>query len=33
MLHLKLQLEGMVQASVARIDLIRDLLAPRLEEP
>ena len=31
--HLKLQLEGMVQASAARIDLIRDLLAPRLKEP
>ena len=33
MLHLKLQLEGMVQASAARIDLIRDLLALRLKEP
>ncbi len=31
--HLKLQLEGMVLASAARIDLIRDLLAPRLKEP
>ena len=33
MLHLKLQLEVMVQQSAARIDLIRDLLAPRLKEP
>ena len=31
--HLQQQLEGMVQVSAARIDLIRDLLAPRLQEP
>ena len=31
--HLQQQLEGMVQVSAARIDLIRDLLVPRLKEP